>query len=196
MGETWETTTFPRRFEGSVKLPSPYKGPPTKAVEEAWEKLTPLHLMRIRESEFQNVNASKYSSQLYDEEGGRIAVFEAFHMIHCVKSLWQNTYPEYFSEIHAYNQANQDEWHEHTDHCADMLRQKLMCEADSSLITYNWLKNHYYPHPNFNVEHQCRNYDRLLEVSEIRRVGRSFLRPEGKTVIDFVEEPFDPEAES
>lgn len=69
-----------------------------------------------------------------------------------------------------------------------------MCEADASLITYNWLKNHYYPHPNFNVEHQCRDYDSLLEMSESRRVDRSFLRPEGIEVTDFIEEPFDPEA--
>lgn len=40
--------------------------------------------MRISEYEFQNINASRYSSELYDEEGGRIAVFEAIHMIHCV----------------------------------------------------------------------------------------------------------------
>lgn len=84
----------------------------------------------------------------------------------------------------------------HADHCADMLRQKLMCEADASLITYNWLKHHYYPHPNFNVEHQCRNYSRLVEVAETRKVAMTFPKPEGKPVIDFVEAPFDPEADS
>jgi len=77
-----------------------------------------------------------------------------------------------------------------------MIRQKLMCDADSTLITYNWLKNHYYPHPNFNVQHQCRDYDRLLEVAESRKIEDTFLRPEGKVVVDFEEVPFDPEADS
>jgi len=98
--------------------------------------------------------------------------------------------------MHAYNQAHREEWHEHVDHCTDMIRQKLMCDADASLITYNWLRNHYYPHPNFNVEHQCRDYDRLLEIAEERKVDRTFLRPEGKMVVEFEETPFDPEAGS
>lgn len=43
--------------------------------------------MRITESEFQSINASKHSTKLYDQEGGRIALFEAIHMIHCVVSF-------------------------------------------------------------------------------------------------------------
>lgn len=82
------------------------------------------------------------------------------------------------------------------DHCTDMIRQQLMCAADTSLITYNWLKNHYYPHPNFNVEHQCRDYDRLLQVAAERKIDRVLLRPEGKTVVEFEQAPFDPEADS
>ena len=76
-----------------------------------------------------------------------------------------------------------------------MLRQKLICDADGALITYNWLKNHYYPHPNFNVEHQCRDYSRLLEFAEERRLNGTLLRPEGKVGVEFEEEmPVDPDA--
>ncbi len=94
-----------------------------------------------------------------------------------------------------------DEWLEHLDHCADMLRQKLMCDADASLITYNWIQNHYSPHPNFNVQHQCRDYSRLLEVARQYRLevgvvegGKNghILRPSDKDVVDFPEPPFDP----
>ncbi|KAL5114926.1 hypothetical protein ACEQ8H_007173 [Pleosporales sp. CAS-2024a] len=173
-----------------------FKGPPSEAVDKAWDSLMPQHLIRIKEAEFQQINASIYTAEIDDEQGGRIAIFESFHMIHCLKSLWQNAYPEYYSEIHAYNQEHVEEFHEHTDHCVDVLRQKLMCDADGALVTYNWQKNHYYPHPNFNVEHQCRDYNRLLEFSEQRRLEGSLLRPEGKPVVEFEEMPFDPKATS
>jgi hypothetical protein len=77
-----------------------------------------------------------------------------------------------------------------------------MCEADSNLITYSWLKNHYNPHPNFNVEHQCKDYGQLLDSSEkygipLDAVPEGGIRrpPEGD-VVDFAEPPFDPLASS
>jgi hypothetical protein len=94
------------------------------------------------------------------------------------------------------------DWHAHLDHCADILRQKLMCDADATPITYNWIKNHYKPHPNFNVQHQCRNYSALLEVAAGQRVdGGGFengwiLRPTDAPVVEFDEPPFDPDADA
>jgi hypothetical protein len=41
LGEDWFTRTSARRFNGTFKLPSTYKGPPSKAVDEAWERITP-----------------------------------------------------------------------------------------------------------------------------------------------------------
>jgi hypothetical protein len=87
------------------------------------------------------------------------------------------------------------------DHCADMLRQKLMCDADANLVTYNWIKKHYAPKPNFNVQHQCRDYGRLLKITARQKLDGSkfengwILRPSHKPVADFVQPPFDPEAD-
>jgi hypothetical protein len=116
-------------------------------------------------------------------------------------NLWKTHYPEYYTEEARFAKENPEEWLEHVDHCVDMLRQKLMCDADPGLITYSWLKNHYNPHPNFNVEHKCRSFDRLLDASAKYGVHLSTLpeggvrRPDGEKVVDFVEPPFDPLAE-
>ena len=88
------------------------------------------------------------------------------------------------------------------DHCADMLRQKLMCDADEEIVTYNWLKNHRAPHPNFNVQHKCRDYGRLLRYASNYKIDGAgypdgyFLRPTDENVVDFEVPPFDPLAES
>ena len=38
-----------------------------------------------------------------------------------------------------------------------------MCDADVGVITYNWVPHRIHPFPNFNVWHQCRNFEKVLE---------------------------------
>lgn len=159
-------------------------------------------VMIISEDIFQTINTSKYSVKAPSSLGqGRLAAFEGFHYIHCLHNLWKTHYPEYYTEEAKFAKEHPDEWLEHVDHCVDMLRQKLVCDADPGLITYSWLKNHYNPHPNFNVEHKCRSWDKLLNASEKFGVDVASLpkegirRPHGEKVVDFVDPPFDPSAE-
>ncbi len=129
--------------------------------------------------------------------------------------LWEQTYPDYYTEAHNWSLENPKEFHEHIgtasrhrrtqiclltksiDHCADLLRQKFMCDADMTLITYNWINNHYQPHPNFNVQHKCRNFDAAKQWTIQRRIDGSllqhnyFTRP-NEPVVEFDEPPFDP----
>lgn len=46
-----------------------------------------------------------------------------------------------------------------------MLRQKLMCDAEPTLFTYNWLKGHEHPHPNFNTARQCRSFEAIKQYA-------------------------------
>ncbi len=72
-----------------------------------------------------------------------------------------------------------------------------MCDADMTLITYSWVKNHIQPHPNFNVQHRCRDFDAATEWTLRRQINASslehnyFSRPE-EAVVEFDEPPFDP----
>lgn len=134
--------------------------------------------------------------------------------------LWAHTYPEYYTEAAQRLRTNPVESHEHlgmvasssfsashiltqasADHCANLLRQKLECDADMTIITYNWVKGHYMPHPNFNVQHKCRSYDAAKEWTLQRAINASshehnyFTRP-NHSVVDFEEPPFDPLADS
>ena len=38
-----------------------------------------------------------------------------------------------------------------------------MCDGDVGMLTFNWVKNHSRPYPNFNALHKCRNFDDILE---------------------------------
>lgn len=115
------------------------------------------------------------------------------------KALWEATYPDYYLKNDEYYRDRIEEWREHVDHCADMLRQKLMCDADSTIVTYNWLKKHTAPHPNFNVQHKCGDYDALKVQAQLDRVDTSMVPSRGKLVvgelIEFDEPPFSPSAD-
>jgi hypothetical protein len=56
-----------------------------------------------------------------------------------------------------------------------MLREKLMCDSDVGLITYNWVEGRNHPHPNFNTLHKCRDFAAVQEWTKERQV----MLPEG-----------------
>ena len=76
-----------------------------------------------------------------------------------------------------------------------------MCEADVGVVVFNWQKHHKAPHPNFNVQHKCRNFGDILRYAQDHAVDAStldkdyFERPKDKPVVDFDEPPFDPDAD-
>ncbi|KAG1883827.1 hypothetical protein F4604DRAFT_1516758, partial [Suillus subluteus] len=49
------------------------------------------------------------------------------------------------------------------DHCIEMIRQNIMCNADVKMITWDWVQGLDTPYPNFNTRHQCRNFEKILD---------------------------------
>lgn len=49
------------------------------------------------------------------------------------------------------------------DHCLEILRQKLTCDADVGVVTTDWVARRSTPWPNFNTWHKCRNFDGVVE---------------------------------
>lgn len=57
-----------------------------------------------------------------------------------------------------------------TDHCIDSLRQYLMCRPDGGLLTFDWIPDLPGPWANFEVEHQCVDWDVVHAWSKARSV--------------------------
>jgi hypothetical protein len=167
-----------------------------------------VNVVRISEYVFQTLNASQHAVTLPEAAGGgRMALFEAFHYLHCVVSnratkitACSQQVSDRYGKQHTRSTTTKTTcMTEHINHCADMLRQKLMCDADQTMITYNWLKRHKSPHPNFNVQHQCRNYSALIETAKRNKVDTDMIPKrsdfEKGSLIDFTDPPFDPHAD-
>ncbi|KAI1266570.1 hypothetical protein F5Y18DRAFT_381936 [Xylariaceae sp. FL1019] len=58
------------------------------------------------------------------------------------------------------------------DHCLDLIRQALMCRADTSLMTFHWEAGSREPMLKLeSPEHDCVDWEDLMQKPESRRVS-------------------------
>ncbi|KAG1838415.1 hypothetical protein C8R48DRAFT_742769 [Suillus tomentosus] len=132
------------RFNGTLDFPSIYRGPPSPEIDAAWARIahgvlpTRMSLEEIlKAGEVDSPSKVKYPPEF---GGGFMVSMEAPHQLHCLSIV-----------------------HVHLDHCIEMIRQNLMCNADVTMMTWDWIRGHKIPYPNFNTRHQCRNYEEILD---------------------------------
>ncbi|KAG5994684.1 hypothetical protein E4U43_003193 [Claviceps pusilla] len=136
--------------------------------------------------------------------GGYMATIEMFHQLHCLNLLRKWTFADYYQSIDPLWTMPNAHRREHTgalpdlfywevletdaqrwmcyllDHCIDMIRQALMCNGDTGLITFHWVRGISVPTPDFHTMHQCADPESVLQwakdraapiVHEIRKTG-------------------------
>ena len=57
----------------------------------------------------------------------------------------------------------------HIGHCLDMVRQSLICNADTGLQPFVWVGDPPHPFPDFSREHKCKNFDAIRESARRRQ---------------------------
>ncbi|GFN17143.1 oxidase ustYa family protein [Aspergillus tubingensis] len=159
--EALENTGHIEKFDGSFAKPNAFKGPPSPAIDAAWDDITYASggVINVDEQTLQHINASEYSVGLAEElGGGYMGSVEVLHQLHCLNMLRQASYEDYYRDKPGPWEDSPQILRHHLDHCIDILRQKLMCDADVGILTYVWVKGHKDPFPDFNVHHKCRDF--------------------------------------
>ncbi|KAI1178234.1 hypothetical protein F4777DRAFT_130811 [Nemania sp. FL0916] len=110
---------------------SPYTGEPRAELDQAWSKLLRSTLLRMTNEEMIRMN--KTSLALLDG-GGYVGYLEVFHMLHCLKRIYQSHHPEHYPE----QQRDGAFTAPHLYHCLDVLREGVMCNADVTVNTLVW----------------------------------------------------------
>ncbi|KAF9808679.1 hypothetical protein IEO21_07791 [Rhodonia placenta] len=90
--------------------------------------------------------------------GGYLASLELIHQMHCLCGI---------------------ELSPSSDHCVNMLRQQLLCVADTGLITYHWVEGRDAPFPDFNTLHKCKDVNKIKEWNRengVRIPTKSIIR--------------------
>lgn len=87
--------------------------------------------------------------------------FDVFHQIHCLNALRKAAFQDY-APYPTNAQIHQPKLkYVHLAHCVDILVQNLMCQPNVDLVTFNWVETQSIPYPDFNINHQCRDWDAI-----------------------------------
>jgi hypothetical protein len=170
------------QFNGSLGHESPYSGQPSDKIDAAWNALTHgmfrnmfvpttklisalVGIMSLTEEEVLKSGQSLDSVRFPPEigSGQYIGSVEVNHQLHCLNFLRKATYQDYYASKAIEWTDDPVTFRHHLDHCIEMIRQNVMCHADTGIITHNWVKHFPRPYPNFNTWHKCRNFDSVME---------------------------------
>ncbi|KJR86042.1 uncharacterized protein SPSK_09758 [Sporothrix schenckii 1099-18] len=144
----YEVRTFQLGFGDKQ---TPYQAAPSPEVEKLWRDLysTGIPSLIPLDAALQLPNMTIPFP--HDEEGRYIISLDVFHQLHCLDR----------------NFARHDETDEellgmdHIDHCVDLIRQSLMCNADTSVLTWAWDIATKTNVPHVDVAHVCKNFDKI-----------------------------------
>lgn len=75
-------------------------------------------------------------------------------------------YPEYYLR----DEPATHQYNVHNSHCIHLLLQNIMCTANVDLITSNWVEGQRLPFPDFNINHQCRDFDTIRDWHTMNEV--------------------------
>ncbi|KAI1074525.1 hypothetical protein F5B20DRAFT_432849 [Whalleya microplaca] len=175
-------------FGGALEYESVYKGTPNEKLDDAWTWITHMNNSGVDGEVVDRIGKSRIAVKYAEEQGGMYDVgVEVFHQLHCLVSLYSAPMSPYLGlgEVHRNGQNlirkytyrtyydlpenkpteftdSEPVLRSHVDHCIDMLRQVLMCQADVGIVTYNWVEGWADAYPDFSTQHKCRKFDRIV----------------------------------
>ncbi|UKZ75625.1 hypothetical protein TrVFT333_003313 [Trichoderma virens FT-333] len=104
------------------------------------------------------------------EEGYRVGM-EVFHHLHCLNLLRRVTYREYYEPLGGEFSHGPEVLQAHTDHCIEVLRQNIQCNADIGLFTFYMIPGDPLAWPELNSKHVCRNFEGVRKWALDHSVG-------------------------
>ncbi|THV53663.1 hypothetical protein BGAL_0045g00220 [Botrytis galanthina] len=133
---------------------SPYAGPPSESVDQAWHDLLKDMNIRVTAEELEERNQKSIS---LPEGGGHMKMLRRW-----------NYRDHYYPNI---TDPTIEHWDIHADHCFDVLRSAVMCQGDTTLTTFGWEKlSKPQPHVK-STEHRCVDWNALMDSLADRVVG-------------------------
>ncbi|KUJ15076.1 uncharacterized protein LY89DRAFT_589180 [Mollisia scopiformis] len=156
-------------FSDAFNSTSIYRGPPTRELEDAWEKLTFKHAIEVPEDKIHGLNRTEadHLRRVPSDVGtGYVALIEVFHQLHCLNLIRRYTWFQAgkYDYIPIGLSDNPLKNRMHVDHCFEALRISLQCFGD---VTPLFIRED--PdapagaRADFDTHHKCRNFEKLEE---------------------------------
>ena len=168
--------------------PSIYRQKPSPEVDAAWEQLEYIRAIPISANDVMKLGKDPSLAARFPESMGfgadaYMAQIDVFHQIHCVNQL-RTLAVKHLNQSAVNLSPSRHRLQElHVSHCSYILLENLMCNANVDLITFNWMETQERPFPDFNINHQCRDFDTVVRWQEENAVSMeewvAMKKPEG-----------------
>lgn len=161
---------------------------PDPVVNDAWEELEFIRVFPMTEEQVRKLGKDPEMAVRFPEEYGLgseayVGQIDVFHQIHCLNLLRHLAWAEFDRDEKVGKKPYSTLHWVHVSHCTDILMQNLMCNGNLDVITFNWMEDEPLPFPDFNVKHQCRDFDAIIKWQEEytvpKELGRNFTKPDG-----------------
>ncbi|KAH7355385.1 hypothetical protein BKA65DRAFT_582307 [Rhexocercosporidium sp. MPI-PUGE-AT-0058] len=188
--DKFDLPTFVQQVNGSLlipKEPSIARQDPNPGADAIWEDLELIRTIVITGEEVRKLGKDPATAAKFDNEywelgdDAYMAQIDVFHQLHCLNELRKLTYPDYYKSFpnstleynsHAHGHGHHSRsrysklWQIHIGHCVDILMQNIMCNANTDLITLQWMETQDNPFPDFSINHRCRDFNALVDWRE------------------------------
>ncbi|PLB50800.1 hypothetical protein P170DRAFT_474356 [Aspergillus steynii IBT 23096] len=161
------------RFTGTFNVNNSFKGPPNLETAAAWGGILRPGVLAVEKDTWERSKPQYPDSSVQipsvigdRSESKYMATLEVTHQLNCLYNLVKLNYLNHFEDLQKSREHNLAHEQERVDHCIDILRQKIMCDADSNLVTYNWVQRVRSPVANFNSHHQCHDFKEVMGWAE------------------------------
>ncbi|KAF8892789.1 hypothetical protein CPB84DRAFT_1783550 [Gymnopilus junonius] len=146
------------QVKGTFNHSSIYRGDPSPEIDDAWESVSTAVMMptRITREKLLKIGKEDRPSTVKyreDDGGGYMATLEVTR---------STSLSDYYSQVDEFFGKSKPK-----THCIDNLRQYMMCQADTAIITFRGFSSEY---PDFNTKHQCRKFEKVIAWQKDRGV--------------------------
>ncbi|KAL8296361.1 hypothetical protein RB597_005778 [Gaeumannomyces tritici] len=165
------------QFDNAFHKPSPYKGRPTKELEERWKDLWYYGSFDLPDSALPGLRKPPGGTDGHPwartASGGLLAGLEVFHNLHCLnlvrqyvhRSEWDYSTDPGFS-------GTEQQILDHVDHCIEALRIRLMCSADVTPFLHLNTSDKG-AQPDFDTQHRCPRYGNIVDWAKQHQIMRN-----------------------
>ncbi|RDK38163.1 hypothetical protein M752DRAFT_279150 [Aspergillus phoenicis ATCC 13157] len=124
-------------------------------ADEAWTDLTSRNHVRLSEEDLLAINQTSIPLG----SGGYLGMLGVYHELHCVKWIrWALNQSKYQDSLSDHDIIDLPA---HISHCVDIVRQSVMCRANTAIVTYSWIKESRVPKTDFHAYSQCVDWDKF-----------------------------------
>lgn len=164
-----EIPLFVSQINGSLftpKNPSIARQEPGPEIDDAWAYFELVRTHVITKDDVIKLGKDPKTVARFDNdywgfgEDAYMAQMDVFHQIHCLNMLRRAAFaghgikhPMKHSKIGMV----------HLGHCTDILLQSLMCNANTEMLTLDWIESQTSPFPDFSVHRKCKDINSLIK---------------------------------